>query len=280
MYISSKDIYDVSLDPEILWESDPERAIALISTRSLIYERGKTMLDEELFSLIHGTVVWCLCSKINSSVKYHIDYAELYRYETNIIHPPLLAGTCHVSPFHGPADITGGEFRVNTGGIEHYKKFGYKAKFASPVDIEADSHHSDWISVRYKENRGILHDGKFPHLSTPITAMKNNELRVILGFNCFTQTVGEFSQKAPEHSAVFNRKIKLYQSMSQAGTSMCDEDPSIYLPSSIQKNRLTLEVVKANPRLKKILILAAKKLKSNQAKEQVVTEEQDRDRTL
>ena len=63
-------------------------------------------------------------------VEYHIDYAELYRYETNIIHPPLYAGTVQVSPL-GTQSITqanktmeGGSFLVNTAGLEHYKRLG------------------------------------------------------------------------------------------------------------------------------------------------------------
>jgi hypothetical protein len=50
------------------------------------------------------------------------------RYETNIIYPPLYAGTCHVSPLHGEEDMVGGDFRANIKGIEHYRKFGYKGR--------------------------------------------------------------------------------------------------------------------------------------------------------
>jgi hypothetical protein len=59
-------------------------------------------------------------------VQYHIDYAELYRYETNVIYPPLYAGTCQVSPVHGDEDMVGGDFQANVRGIEHYRQFGYK----------------------------------------------------------------------------------------------------------------------------------------------------------
>jgi hypothetical protein len=68
-----------------------------------------------------------LASGLTNEVEYHIDYAELYRYETNIIQPPLFAGTFHVSPFHNSEDIVGGDFMVNIKGLEHYKKFGYKS---------------------------------------------------------------------------------------------------------------------------------------------------------
>lgn len=61
-------------------------------------------------------------------MQYHIDYAELYRYETNVIYPPMYAGTCQVSPVHGEEDMIGGDFHANIGGVEHYRKFGYKGK--------------------------------------------------------------------------------------------------------------------------------------------------------
>lgn len=57
----------------------------------------------------------------------------------------------------------------------------------------------------------MIHDGDFPHLSTPVTVLNNNKKRVILGFNCFTSTVGECCVRAPEHSDAFNRTIKIYQ---------------------------------------------------------------------
>ena len=79
-----------------------------------------------IFTIKTGTAVWCLCSDETDSVQYHIDYAELYRYETNVIYPPLYAGTCQVSPFNGDDDMVGGDFQANIRGIEHYREFGYK----------------------------------------------------------------------------------------------------------------------------------------------------------
>ena len=95
--------------------------------------------------------MWCLTSGVNSNVVYHIDYAELYRYvlvvthcihvlchhhlcamysyETNIIHPPLVGGVYHLSPFLTSEDMRGGQFLMNVEGLEHYKKFGYKGRF-------------------------------------------------------------------------------------------------------------------------------------------------------
>ena len=72
------------------------------------------------------TAVWCLSSGVTNEVEYHIDYAELYRYETHIIQPPLFAGTCHLSPFTSNNDMIGGDFMANIRGLDHYLKFGYK----------------------------------------------------------------------------------------------------------------------------------------------------------
>lgn len=49
------------------------------------------------------------------------------RYETNIICPPLYAGTYHVTPF-GDRDMDGGSFMANVAGLAHYSRFGYKGK--------------------------------------------------------------------------------------------------------------------------------------------------------
>lgn len=45
----------------------------------------------------HGVAVWALSSHPGQSVQYHIDYAELLRYEYNVTVPPLFAGTIQCS---------------------------------------------------------------------------------------------------------------------------------------------------------------------------------------
>jgi len=64
------------------------------------------------YSKIHGTAVWALSASPKSEVQYHIDYAELVRYETNIIYPPIYAGTLHCSNM-GDGEIVGGKFEAN-----------------------------------------------------------------------------------------------------------------------------------------------------------------------
>ena len=43
----------------------------------------------------HGVAVWALSSTVGSGVRYHIDYAEQYRYERNITSHPCWRGRCN-----------------------------------------------------------------------------------------------------------------------------------------------------------------------------------------
>lgn len=256
---------------EEIWESDPERAFAMCATYALIMQRGRGLVGADL-AHIHGTAVWCLCSGVTNSVEYHIDYAELHRYETNVIYPPLYAGTCHVSPISGPETMQGGDFCVNSGGIAHYRRFGYKAKLQDPQALQADMQSSpDWHTIRYKFNRGILHDGDLPHLSTPVHALPPGVRRVIMGFNCFTSEVGECCIRAPEHSQAFNRTVKLYQAMASATTTRGgsdheepgEADPEAQIDTrEINKQRLSAKEILKNPALARLLVLAARKVKA------------------
>jgi hypothetical protein len=133
VYITSAEAQDSSLDPEEIWATDPIKAIGLVATRQLVYSRGKGMV-EALLPSIHGTVVWCLTSRPGSNVTYHIDYAELYRYETNVIHPPLIGGICQLTPFSS-GDMKGGQFQLNLGGLAHYQQFGYKGKILNALSF-------------------------------------------------------------------------------------------------------------------------------------------------
>ena len=237
-----------------------------MTVRSHILGKCKEIIGKDL-EYIHGTVVWSLSSGISNEVQYHIDYAELYRYENNNICPPLYAGTCQVSPLK-TGEIIGGDFMVNLQGLIHYKKFGYKAKLVTRETLETDLSSSDWITIKYKENRGIIHDGDLPHLSTPIEYIDGSKKRVILGFNCFTETVGPCCERAPEHSDAFNRTIKLYQTMATLGQPVtssenkcCDkiiEEETI--KQSGNKSGITMKDILKNKALARLLILASKKI--------------------
>jgi hypothetical protein len=142
-----------------------------------------------------------------------------------VIHPPLYAGTCQISSLTGD-EIIGGDFYANSRGLEHYKQFGYKGLLRSKEELERDIQTDDWIRIRYKRNRGTLHDGDFPHFSSPIQSIVSGKKRVILGLNFFSSSVGECCLRAPEHSDAFNRTVKLYQMMSKLGGSEFGSAPS------------------------------------------------------
>ena len=45
-------------------------------------------------------------------------------------------------------------------------------RLSTPSALQQDINNStDWIKIPYKYNRGIIHDGDFPHLSSPITSI-------------------------------------------------------------------------------------------------------------
>lgn len=159
-----------------------------------------TLGGDSLMAEAHGVAVWCLSSVEGSTVEYHIDYAELHRYETGEIVPPLYAATYHAAD----VDMRGGDFWVNVDGLDHYRRKGYKA----PVDLEEPG----WIKVPYRRNRVIVHDGEFPHLSDRVRSLEPvGARRIILGFNVFSSRVRAANERAPEHSPQFNATVKLYQ---------------------------------------------------------------------
>lgn len=289
VYVTFADALNESLTEELLWaEGKEQQAIALAAVRALFLQRGRQHLEADLPKL-HGTAVWCLISGDNDEVRYHIDYAELYRYETNVIYPPVYAGTCQLAPVRSPKDMIGGAFCANIDGLEHYRKFGYKGKLQPAETFEEDLQSPQWINIPYLENRGIMHDGDFPHLSTKITHIRDGVKRVILGFNVFTDHVAECNLRAPEHSDAFNRTIKLYQRMAAAGVPITayggqaskysDSESLPAAPTSAtvgrsseedvnppmkKKGGISIEEVKKNPALAKLLVQAAKKMQQLQ----------------
>lgn len=200
-YVTTAEMLDSSIHADVMWAegstASKEKAISLVTYRSYFKQKGAECLQNDKHR-IHGVAVWCLSSGISNEVQYHIDYAELYRYETNIIHPPLYAGTCQISPLKGK-EMIGGDFYANLGGLDHYKEYGYKGLLRSEAELLEDIEASgDWVRVRYKQNRGMLHDGDLPHFSSPVKELVSNKRRVILGFNFFSDAVGECCVRAPE----------------------------------------------------------------------------------
>lgn len=206
--------------------------------------------------LAHGVAVWVLAADIQSEVEYHIDYAELVRYEYNIIYPPLYGATVHCSRLWSTNHISsteqdrtdtpnntivGGEFVAFMEGFPHYERHGYKGR-KLPVDYSS-SYSNDIRVVPYKFNQGILLHGEIPHLSTPIQSIEPRTIpRVIMGFNVFDTVVGPFVAIAPEHSSAFNRRIKIYQMIASSTNN--------------GSNRLDLNFILNNKPLAKLLVQA------------------------
>lgn len=242
---------DSQCTPEALGRMSTEetqRSIAMCAVKHLFIKRAGPLLERD-YHKIHGVAVWSLSAGIGSQVRYHIDYAELYRYKTNVICPPLYAGTMHLTPVED-GEMIGGDFFANIQGLDHYRKTGYKCKLAPSTDgvLEDLAQGSDWLKVPFRFNRAIVHDGDFPHLSTTIQDMPTRLKRVILGFNLFTHDVGPDTAIAPEHSPKFNATVKLYEAMN-AATKKSD------------KGQVTIADVKKNKGLAKLLVLLARQKK-------------------
>lgn len=178
----------------------------------------------------HGVAVWGLAAQVNSEVPYHLDYAEQIRYETNVIVPPLLAGTLQCTR----DKIAGGDFLVSLEGIQHYENHGFK-QCKSSIDQE------DMVCIPYHFNQLTCHLGNLPHASTKIEHIQGTQKRVIIGFNVFGHDVGPRVQEAPEHSEQFRRKIQAQRAV---------------LCSTNSRKGVSLERLKQNKPLAKLLVLA------------------------
>lgn len=198
---------------------------------------------------IHGVAVWALASD-SREVEYHIDYAELVRYEKNVVATPVWAGTLQCT---STSSIKGGQFAVNVNGMDHYKHHGYKGHksgknmggWTQPPSNENDvDYNTDtgWVTIPYRYNRMIQHSGHLPHLSAPFILSKENGYRVIVGFNVFRNDVGPTVSQAPEHSFAFRRRIKCHRA-------------AVLLNSSFY-NKMSLENIRQHKALTKLLVLA------------------------
>jgi hypothetical protein len=213
-------------------------------------------------SNIHGVAVWALASNCRE-VGYHMDYAELIRYEHNILAAPLWAGTLQCT-FH---TMEGGEFAVNVNGIQHYQQHGYKGNIsgdsmggwsscrAPTTNKEQVSWEKEtgWVTIPYKYNRMIGHSGHLPHLSAPFSCQ---DYRVIVGFNVFRMDVGPFVEQAPEHSHAFRRRIQCHRVLNN-------------------NSGMSLANIRQNKTLTKLLVLAKReKVKQELRKAQEVLDKE------
>lgn len=103
-------------------EPDVEAVAAQIL--QAFWETSGSLLREDLRH-VHGFSVWAVVG--NRGTAYHVDYAEVYRRGTNVLIPPVHAITLQVSPV-SPEEVEGGTFGAHRGALEHYRRFGYKAR--------------------------------------------------------------------------------------------------------------------------------------------------------
>ena len=197
--------------PSLKLGDDP-MPLAIQMLRHLCGATGaaRALFDAEASSdRAHGFAFWALASPAGSEVPYHMDYAEQYRLETNIIHPPIMGATLQLSPIDD-GDMQGGTFAIHTDGLRHYKQFGHQCRLASDDALRVDMESSPgWIHVPYRFNRATVHDGSLPHLSTKVTSLPPGIKRVILGVNLFDGEIGPRVQRVPIHSYAFKRTEKL-----------------------------------------------------------------------
>ena len=184
----------------------------------------------------HGVAVWGLSASTGSEVAYHMDYAEWIRYRDGVTILPVLAGTWQCTKAH----MEGGALWIAKGGLEHYRRHGYKGAL-EPICLD-DSKKDDWIQYPYKYNQMIVMAGHLPHLSTTVESIADpQQQRVIIGFNVFLHDAGPAIQQAPEHSTAFRTAVR-----------------------RLQQQRRQLRLVQANPQLTRRLVEAKReKVKEN-----------------
>jgi hypothetical protein len=227
----------------------------IFNNRDEVQQVAGKRLRPEKDDRIHGVQIWALPATKGSSVPYHIDYAEYIRYTENVIMTPLYAGTVQCTPH----PISGGTFAVHLGGLEHYNEHGYKGGLKDDKDRMAGWNDNNvekvvvkdgWVSIPYKFNQGIMHNGTLPHLSGPIIEIEEGK-RVIVGFNVFGH-VGEFVRKCPDHSDMFRRMVKLHRSMRKN------------VNGGLVSTGIQIDDLKKNKALTKLLVLAKRQKEKDQ----------------
>jgi hypothetical protein len=197
----------------------------------------------------HGIAIWGLAAREGSQVTYHLDYAEQLRYQFNVIVPPIYAGTLQCSNI---ASMEGGCYCVHTAGLKHYEKYGFKGKKCGKEIftemLKEGSSEGRWLTFPFRYNRMIVQRGHLPHMSTPIESLPPGQHRVIVGFNVFRHDVGPFVERAPEHSSAFRRRVALQG----------------ILERNIAGSSLSLESVRSNPALAKLLVQAKRQKIKNE----------------
>jgi hypothetical protein len=198
------------------------------------------MIESALARSLHGVAVWALSSTANSSVTYHVDYAEQVRYRHNVVVLPHLAGTLHCSPVER---MIGGGLKVYES-FQHYERHGYKACKENLPEVADDL--SLFHNISYRFNRLVIVAGHLPHSSTLVQEIYPPDCRrVIVGFNVFGHDIGSIVQAAPEHSATWKRQVKLMR--------LQQSQERKHIPLSIGS------ISQLSPAMRKLLVLAKRR---------------------
>ncbi|CAH0479521.1 unnamed protein product [Peronospora belbahrii] len=264
--------FDETLEPDAY-----RHALARQTVQEFLLEKTGQWITQNDWERTHGVAVWVISSDCNDETKYHLDYAEQVRYESNVVFPPIYGATLHVSRLHSDISdeivtdegqktslMEGGNFHVNLTGLQHYDKYGYKTR-KQPHRLTTDELEQQsetevgWKQVSYQYRRGILCDGELPHFSGRVRSLpaaasplKLPMKRVVVGFNLFPSEIGACVAKFPEHSSAFNRYVKL----SQAAVKQTN------------KGGWTLASVRANPKQAAFLKLLARKVREHEKQKQ------------
>ncbi|CAK4663931.1 hypothetical protein LEN26_000633 [Aphanomyces euteiches] len=243
VYILKSEIFDKSLTEFPPTKEDHERHTLALHTIREFLVQSSPLLPQD-WEQTHGVVVWVITSDTNDVVAYHMDYAEMFRYQTNVVYPPMYSGTLHVTRFRDEKErnaMQGGDFYAYECGLDHYKVHGYKAML-KPISEEGQR------VVTYKYRRGILVDGNFPHGSTPVTALPPSTKRVVVGLNVFNHEIGPHAQAYPEHSQKFNKYVKVAQAAA----------------ASTKDVVLSIDTIRKNPKQAALLRFLLRKAKEKQ----------------
>ncbi|RHY02667.1 hypothetical protein DYB25_002215 [Aphanomyces astaci] len=98
--------------------------------------------------------------------------------------------------------------------------------------------------VPYTHRQGVLIDGNMPHGSTPVTRLPPGVRRVVVGLNMFNHEIGPFAQAYPEHSAKFNKYVKVAQAAAKT-----------------RQPELSVSTIRANPKQAAFLVYLLRKAK-------------------
>ena len=187
-----------------------------MSTLRSLFARGAGELLRDDLEHVHGFSVWAVIGGVGFETAYHVDYAEMYRRETNVIRPPVHALTLQVSPLPEglePGAVVGGTFGAHVDGLEHYRRTGYKTR-KCPV-TEGDTPTADWGSdagwqfAPYRFNQATICSGELPHAADKVKAWPTDLQRVVIGINSMGHLEGPIEMRVPQHSKAFKRALQL-----------------------------------------------------------------------